>query len=39
MEDKNITMTFKKLEDTNSYFDNDDVRAVMKDIFEQADET
>lgn len=39
MEDKNISISFKKLEDTNKYFDNDDVRAVLKDIFLQADET
>lgn len=39
MEDKNVSLTFKKLEDVNKYFDSQDVRDVMVDIFKQADET
>lgn len=38
MQDKSISVNFKKLEDSYEYFANEDVRAVMTDIFSQADE-
>ena len=37
-EDKSIIVNFKSLEDTNAYFKSKDVRDVMIDIFQQADE-
>ena len=36
--DANSPLKFKKLEDLNTYFDNDDIRARMKQIFQDADE-
>lgn len=39
LEDKNITVSFKKLEDCYAYFSSKDARDVMVDIFQQADET
>lgn len=39
MEDKNITVHFKKLEDCYDYFKSKDAHDVMVDIFAQADET
>ncbi len=36
--DVNSPLKFKKLEDLNTYFDNDDIRARMKQIFQDADE-
>lgn len=39
LEDKNITVSFKKLEDCYEYFANKDAKDVMTDIFQQADET
>lgn len=36
--DSNSPLKFKKFEDMNTYFKDDDVRAMMKQIFEDADE-
>lgn len=36
--DKNTPLKFKKLEDMNSFFDDDNVRAKMQQIFSDADE-
>ena len=39
LDDKNITVSFKKLEDCYEYFTSKDAKDVMTDIFQQADET
>lgn len=36
--DSSKPLTFKKFEDVNKFFDNDDIRAQMKQIFDDADE-
>lgn len=39
LQDKNITMKFSDLADGNEYFANPDTKAMLVDIFQQADET